>query len=65
MFCFFCLFSQGTAAAAVGAADSGRVSLLDPLSALNKTVPSSGIFQDETAGSDSLFSKPQKSLTSR
>jgi len=59
------LFSQGTSAAAVAAADSGKVSLLDPLSALNKAVTSSDIFQDETAGSDSLFSKPQKSLTSR
>ena len=66
-FCLFvCLFSQGTSATAVAAAaDSGKVSLLDPLSALNKAVTSSDIFQDETAGGDSLFSKPQKSLTSR
>lgn len=57
--------SQGTSATAVAAAaDSGKVSLLDPLSALNKAVTSSDIFQDETAGGDSLFSKPQKSLTS-
>jgi len=63
---FVCLFSQGTSATAVAAAaDSGKVSLLDPLSALNKAVTSSDIFQDETAGGDSLFSKPQKSLTSR
>ena len=68
---FSCLFSQGTSAAAaaaavgVGAADSGKVSMLDPLSALNKTVASSDIFQDETVGGDSLFSKPQKGLTSR
>lgn len=61
MFCFFCLSSQGTSAAA----DSGKVSLLDPLSAHNKAVTSSDIFQDETAGGDSLFSKPQKSFTSR
>jgi hypothetical protein len=41
------------------------VSLLDPLSPLNKTGTSSDIFRDETAGGDSLFSKPQKGLTSR
>jgi len=56
--------SRGTSAAAAGVADSGKVSLLDPLSPLNKTGTSSDIFRDETAGGDSLFSKPQKGLTS-
>lgn len=51
--------SLGTLAAASGS----KVSLFDPSAVLNKAVTSSYLFQDETAGDDSLFSKPQKGLT--
>jgi hypothetical protein len=60
-FYLFYLFSLGTSAAA----DGSKVSLFDPSAVLNKAVASSYLFQDGTAGDDSLFSKPQKGLTPR
>jgi hypothetical protein len=60
-FHLFSLFSLATSAAANGS----KVSLFDSSAVLNKAVTSSYLFQDETAGDDSLFSKPQKGLTPR
>jgi hypothetical protein len=57
----FSFFSVGTSAAA----SSSKVSLFDPSADLNKALAGSYLFQDETAGDDSLFSKPQKGLTPR
>jgi hypothetical protein len=60
-FLLFSLFSVGTSAAA----NRNKVSLFDPSADLNKAIAGSDLFQDETAGDDSLFSKPQKGLTPR